>query len=61
MPVSKKHADAAVGRLSGVKEGDDKIAAANKAIAVMRLAGFSASAIRKAENMRDAAIARGIK
>jgi hypothetical protein len=61
MPVSKKEANYIVARMSGVKEGDNKIDAANKAIETMRMAGFPASAIRKAERLRDDAIRRGVK
>lgn len=61
MPVSKKEAQHIVARVSGVKEGDNKIDAANKAIETMRMAGFPAKAIRKAERLRDDAIARGVK
>jgi hypothetical protein len=59
--VTKSEANHIVARVCGVKEGDSRIAAANKAIAAMRLAGFPAQAIRKAEAMRDAAITRGVK
>jgi hypothetical protein len=61
MPVSKKEAKYIVARVSGIKEGDNKIDAANKAIETMKMAGFPASAIRKAERLRDDAIARGVK
>ena len=61
MPVSKKDAQHIVARVSGVKEGDNKIDAARKAIETMRMAGFPAAAIRKAERMVEAAIARGVK
>ncbi len=59
--VTKSEASHIVARVSGVKEGDSRIAAANKAIETMRLAGFPARAICKAEAMRDAAIVRGVK
>ena len=61
MPVSKALADHIVGRVSGVVEGESKIDAANKVIETMKLAGFSDAEIRKAERMRDAAIARGVQ
>lgn len=53
--VSKASADHVVGRLSGVKEGDSKVVAAQKAIATMKLAGMSP---RKAEKMLAAYRAR---
>ncbi|HXI97523.1 MAG TPA: hypothetical protein VNG73_01165 [Gemmatimonadaceae bacterium] len=59
--LSKNITNHIVAKVSGVKPTDSKIEAANKAIEVMRQAGFSASAIRKAERMRDDAIARGVK
>lgn len=59
--IAKKYADHIVGRISGVTENDTRIEAANKAIQTMRDAGFPASAIRRAEKMRDEAIARGVK
>lgn len=61
MPVSKKDAQHIVARISGVVEGESKITAANKAIETMRLAGFPARDIKKAEAMRDAAVARGVR
>lgn len=60
MPVEKKSADHPVGRLLGVKVGDSKIEAANKAIQTMKAAGFPQREINKAIKMRDAAIARGV-
>jgi hypothetical protein len=59
--LTKKVTDHIVAKVSGVKASDSKIEAANKAIAVMRAAGFPAKDIRAAERMRDAAIARGVK
>lgn len=55
-----KAAEHIVGRVCGVNATDSKIVGANKVIEVMRMAGFSAADIRKAEKLRDAAIARGI-
>lgn len=49
--VSKAQADHIVGRVSGVKLGDTKVQAAEKAVQTMRDAGFPAAAIRKAERM----------
>jgi len=51
--VEAKHVDAAVGRISGVKLGDSKVAAAQKAIETMKLAGFSSREIKKAEKMLE--------
>ncbi|QIG70722.1 hypothetical protein EVB91_171 [Rhizobium phage RHph_I1_18] len=59
--VSKKFAEHPVGRVSGVKETDSKIEAAEKALATMKLAGFSARDIRKAEKMIADAKARGVR
>ena len=61
MPVSKKAAQHIIARISGVKEGESKISAADKVIETMRLAGFSERAIRQAQAMRDRAVARGVK
>ena len=47
-----------VGRLSGVKETDSKVVAAEKAIATMKMAGFSKREIKKAEDMLAAYRAR---
>lgn len=58
---SKKHANHIVARISGVTESDTKIEATNKVIETMRLAGFAEKDIRKAEAMRDRAIALGVK
>lgn len=58
--LPKPIADHVVARVSGVKDTDSRIEAANKAIETMKMAGFPASAIRKAERMRDDAIARGV-
>jgi hypothetical protein len=57
MPVSKASADHVVGRICGVQEGESRIAAAEKAIAIMRSAGLPT---RKAEAMLAAAKARGV-
>jgi hypothetical protein len=61
MPVSKKEAEHVVGRVLGVREGDSKIDAANKVIQALRDAGAAPRYIKKAEALRDAAIARGVK
>ncbi len=53
MKVSLEGADHAVARLCGVKEGDDKIEAAEKVVATMKLAGFSKREINKAQKMVD--------
>jgi flagellar hook-associated protein FlgK len=58
--MKKKFADHIVARVSGVTQNDSRIEAANKAIATMKEFGFPAKDIRKAEAMRDAAIARGV-
>ena len=57
--VSKKHADTAVGMICGVKEGEPKRVAAQKAIDMMKLAGFPKREIAKAEAMLARAIAEG--
>jgi hypothetical protein len=49
--VSKAHVDHPVGWVCGVKLGDTKLQAAEKAVQTMRDAGFPATAIRKAERM----------
>jgi len=59
--VTKVHKDHVVGRICGVTTEDSKIQAAEKAIKVMRDAGFPVSAIRKAERMVEDARARGVK
>jgi hypothetical protein len=61
MSISKRDVIHIVARISGVKETDTRIEAVNKAIKTMRMAGFSAKDIKKAERMRDNAIARGVK
>lgn len=61
MPVSKRDADHRIARLIGVKEGDDKIEAANKAIKLAKLAGFPKKVIREFEALRDDAIRRGVR
>lgn len=58
--VAKYYAEHIVGKVSGVKETDTKIAAARKVIETMKLAGFPAKEIRKAERMVEDAIARGV-
>lgn len=58
--LPKEATDHIVAKVSGVKPTDSRIEAANKAIAVMKDAGFSARDIRRAEAMRDAAIKRGV-
>jgi hypothetical protein len=58
--ITKEEAKHPVAWLSGVQEGDSKIEAAEKAIATMRLAGFSARDIKKAERMVEEARARGV-
>jgi hypothetical protein len=49
--ISKQSANHIVGKLSGVKETDSKVEAAEKVLQTMKDAGFPASAIRKAEGM----------
>lgn len=60
MSIPKHLANHAVARVSGVTEADSRISAAEKAVATMRLAGFSARDIKKAERMIEAAKARGV-
>lgn len=57
--VSKAQAEHIVGVVSGVKLGDTKLQAAEKAVQTMRDAGFPATAIRKAERMVADYKARG--
>ena len=57
--VSKQQASHIVGVISGVKEGDSKRVAAQKAIDMMKLAGFPKREIAKAEAMLARAIAEG--
>jgi hypothetical protein len=59
--LSKKYVNHIVAKVCSVEATDTKIEAANKVIEVMRQAGFPAKDIRKAERMRDDAIARGVK
>lgn len=51
MSRAGKHAAHVVGRVSGVKETDSKVVAAQKAIDTMKMAGMSKRAIKKAEDM----------
>lgn len=59
--VSKAQANHIVAKVSGIKEGDTKLQAAEKAVQTMRDAGFPAVAIRKAERMVADYKARGGK
>lgn len=61
MKIPAKHANHIVGRISGVTENDTRIQAAEKTLVTMKMAGFSKSAIAKAERMIADAKARGIK
>lgn len=47
-----------VAKVSGVTAADSKIEAVDKALAVMKAAGFSSRDIRKAEAIRDELIRR---
>ena len=49
--VTPKMADHIIGRISGVLKTDSRYEAACKAIETMKLAGFSANHIRKAERI----------
>lgn len=50
-----------IGKLCGVTTQDSRVEAAEKAIATMRLAGFSRKHIAEAERTLAAAKARGVK
>lgn len=51
--TTKSQANHIVARVSGVTENDTKVQAAEKAIATMKMAGFAANAIKKAERMLE--------
>jgi Holliday junction resolvasome RuvABC DNA-binding subunit len=61
MKTPKNFVNHPVARVSGVTENDTRIQAAEKAVATMRMAGFSERDIRKAQKMVDDAKARGVK
>jgi hypothetical protein len=58
--VDRKAANHIVGRVLGVKEGDDKIEAAQKAIDMAKLAGFPKRQIDKMERMLEDYKARSL-
>lgn len=59
--LNKNVTDHIVARISGVTKEDTRISAAEKALKVMKDAGFSKRDIAKAQAMIDAAKARGVK
>lgn len=59
--TDKATTDRVIRSICGVSENDSRIQAAEKALATMRLAGFSARQIRKIEKMIEDAKARGVK